>query len=125
MNFDHLLFAQFTIDENNQLNALKTNRIITKINYKHVNPSTWWTIDAPWSRVGYRRASQATHWGLFDITDSNNPYPVIYDSFKNSETTEPKHYDLHDTHFVKIRTTNFYFRFSIGKSNKTLHEEEQ
>jgi hypothetical protein len=110
MDFKNCVLAQFTIGKNKQINVLRENKIAKMVSNRYVQNTTFYGVTGG-SKYGNYYDPNATHWGVFDMSDPDNPKLLIYDKFEETPRIR-KVYKLGDSYAV-MRKVRKFFSFKI------------
>lgn len=120
MTFSNCHIIQFSIDDDNNLVPLRNHSLVLCHSDKYIEGTSFWGVKA--TPYGVCRHRNATHWGIVDFSDEENPIMLTYEAF-DMNSKKPRVHKVYD-HYLVIRNFNKYFKLRVSpyRSVKELQQ---
>lgn len=109
MRMNNLYLVQYSISKKTVI-PHKANKLIEITSDKYVKDAKFWAPERT-SKYGLKLSNDATHWGLFNLSDPDNPKLLISDEMP---TLFAKKIWVYGKNYIIVRRTNHYMKFYVS-----------
>lgn len=111
MTFDNCILVQFNLKSSKKINPLRANPLVLITSHRYIENAQFWGVSKG-SKYGVYVDPQATHWGIFDLTDQDNPKLLLSDKFEDTPRVR-KIYKIKGMYAV-MKKCSKYYKFQIA-----------